>query len=486
MTDTASSSGIRATETWIASEVDWQATGSPYLTGQYEPVRDERDDHDLEVVGELPAGLAGAYLRNGGNPYFSPAGNYHVFDGDGMVHGVHLDGEGGASYSNRWVRSRGLTYEREKGHGVYGGLGEFKMPDAEALEAGGLFKNTANTNIVRHAGHHLALMEGAHPTALDAGLTTLGEYDFGGRLEGAMTAHPKVDPDTGEMLFFGYSPFPPYLRYHVVSAAGELTRSTDIPIDRGVMMHDFATTGGYAVFFDLPAIFDGEAMMAGEPAIRWKPQAGARIGVLPRDGGGEDMVWIDVDPFYVFHFMNAYERNGRILVDGCRASAMPTSFGDDPVPEQGIRPYLWQWEIDPAAGTVTDRQLDDRTGDFPRINDSLNGKPYRFGYQAHTSSWTQGEGVWFDGVIQFDHDTGTSAVCVLGEDMVMGEVAFAPDPAGTEEDDGWLVAFASDLPAGTSEFVVVDTRDVPGGPVARVKLPRRVPFGFHGNWMPAD
>jgi carotenoid cleavage dioxygenase len=182
--------------------------------------------------------------------------------------------------------------------------------------------------------------------------------------------------------------------------------------------------------------------------------------------------------------MNAFERDGRIVVDGCRASAMPTSFGDDPVPEQGVRPYLWQWEIDPAAGTVTDRQLDDRTGDFPRINDAAHGKPYRFGYHAHTSSWDQGEGVWFDGVIQFDHATGGSAEFVLEEGSVMGEVAFAADPTGSAENDGWLVAFASDLARNTSEFLVIDARDVASGPVARVELPRRVPFGFHGNWMP--
>ena len=481
MTDTSSRTG---SDTWTAPQQDWAAIGSPYLVGQYEPVRDEREDRDLRVTGELPAGLAGSYLRNGGNPYFAPPGGYHVFDGDGMIHGVHLDGGGGARYSNRWVRSRGLAHEISRGEAVYGGLGEFRMPDAETIEAGGLLKNTANTNIVRHAGHYLALMEGARPTELSAELETLGEYDFAGRLDGAMTAHPKVDPDTGEMLFFGYSPFPPYLRYHVVSPTGELTHSTDVPIGRGVMIHDFVTTPDYAVFFDLPAIFDGEAMMAGEPAIRWKPEEGARIGVLPRGGDGRDTTWIDVDPFYVFHFMNAFERDGRIVVDGCRASAMPTSFGDDPVPEQGVRPYLWQWEIDPAGGTVTDRQLDDRTGDFPRINDAAHGKPYRFGYHAHTSSWDQGEGVWFDGVIQFDHATGASAEFVLEEGSVMGEVAFAADPTGSAENDGWLVAFASDLVRNTSEFLVIDARDVASGPVARVELPRRVPFGFHGNWMP--
>ncbi|MBU6217206.1 MAG: carotenoid oxygenase family protein, partial [Acidobacteria bacterium] len=97
----------------------------PYLSGQYEPVHDERFEVDLPVTGELPPGLRGSFVRNGPNPYFPPAGRYHVFDGDGMLHGVHLDGEGGVAYRNRWIDSRGLRYERIVGHAVFGGLGEF-------------------------------------------------------------------------------------------------------------------------------------------------------------------------------------------------------------------------------------------------------------------------------------------------------------------------------------------------------------------------
>ena len=459
---------------------------NPYLSGQYEPVHDERHDVALEVEGELPAGLRGAYLRNGPNAYFPPPGRYHVFDGDGMLHGLYLDGDGGAEYRNRWVDSRGLVYERSIGHAVYGGLSEFVMPSQEAMEAGGLYKNTANTNIVRHAGRHLALMEGAHPTEVTADLATLGEYDFDGQLEGAMTAHPKWDPATGEMLMFGYSPFPPYLRYHVVDAAGTLVRSTDVPIGRSVMMHDFVTTSDHVLWFDLPAVFDGEALLTGGTAIRWEPELGARIGIMPRDGEGTNTQWIDVDPCYVFHFLNAYEdgTTGRTVVDGCRSAAMPTAFGDEPMPDAHIRPYLWRWEIDTAAGTVTDHQLDDRPGDFPRINEAYNGLRNRYGSHAHTRSWDQ-DGVIFDGVTQFDLEAGTSATHVYGPNHACGEAVFAPDPDGSAENDGWLVNFVGDLTDRTSEFVVLDARDVAAGPVARVKLPRRVPFGFHGNWLPA-
>ncbi len=469
-----------------AAEVDFAALGEPYLAGQYEPVHDERHDVALPVVGELPAGLRGAYLRNGPNNLFAPPGRYHVFDGDGMLHGMYLDGDGGVEYRNRWIDSRGLCHERSVGHAVYGGLSEFSMPDEAALAAGGLYKNTANTNIVRHAGRHLALMEGAHPTEVTAELATVGEYDFAGALQGAMTAHPRWDPATGEMLIFGYSPFPPYLRYHVVDAGGALVRSTEVPVGRSVMMHDFVTTPRNVLWFDLPAIFDGEALLRGGTAIAWRPDEGARIGVMPRDGEGTDTTWIEVDPFYVFHFLNAFERgDGTIVVDGCRSVAMPTAFGDEPLPDAHVRPYLWRWEIDPAAGTVTDHQLDDRTGDFPRINDSFNGLPNRYGTHAHTRVWDQ-RGVEFDGVIQYDLERGTSATHVYGPTHVCGEAVFAADPAGTAENDGWLLNFVTDLTDRSTEFVVLDARDVEAGPVARVALPRRVPFGFHGNWLPTE
>ncbi|MFM7069231.1 MAG: carotenoid oxygenase family protein [Actinomycetes bacterium] len=464
----------------------WAGVDEPYLIGQYEPIRDERDDADLTVIGELPEGLRGTYLRNGPNSFFPPPGRYHVFDGDGMVHGITFDGSGGAQYRNRWIQSRGLNYEQKVGHAVYGGLSEFALPDADAINEGGIYKNTANTNVIRHGGRVLALMEGGRPTELADDLATLGEYDFGGALQGSMTAHPKWDPATGEMLFFGYSPFPPFLRYHVADAAGNLLRSTEVPIGRSVMMHDFAFTENYVVWFDLPAIFDGDALMTGGgPSIYWDRDAGARIGIMPRDGVGADTSWIDVDPFYVFHFLNAYEADGKVIVDGCRSPEMPTAFGDTPTVGDDVRPCLWRWEIDDRASTVVDRQLDDRPGDFPRINDAVAGRRNRWGTQAHTGDWDVVNGVRFDGVVQFDLDTGASATHVYGPTHSSGEPVFAADPNGTAENDGWILNFVTDLAAGTTEFVVLDARDVAAEPVARVQLPRRVPFGFHGNWLPS-
>ena len=455
---------------------------NPFLTGNYAPIHDELTDVELEVIGEIPRALRGGYLRNGANPAFPPLGRYHIFDGDGMVHAVEL-ADGRARYRNRWIESAALGVERKAGRALYGGLSEFHLPDPEVVAEGGIYKNTANTNIIRHADRYLALMEGAHPTELTRQLDTVGEFTFGGALQGPMTAHPKWDPSSGELVFFGYSPIAPYLRVHVADAGGALVRSEVIELPRCVMMHDFAVTGSSIVIFDLPAVFDLDRMLAGGTSITWEPQHGARIGVLPRDGGNDDVTWIEVDPFYVFHFLNAYDdADGTIVVDGCRSPRLPTAFGDE-VLDEPVQPTLHRWRIDPVAGTVATSQLDDRPGDFPRINDEVATRANRFGYMGDATAW-EGDLVQFTGVVKYDLEAGTSEVHHYGDDCEAGEPVFAPDPDGTAEDDGWLLDYVFDRTTASTELRIVDARAMGSEPVARIRLPRRVPFGFHGNWMP--
>lgn len=460
--------------------LDTDPVVNPYLSGAFEPIHGEVTAADLPIIGELPAGLRGRYLRNGPNPQFDPIARYHVFDGDGMVHGIDL-ADGTASYANRWVESRALLAERAAGRALYGGLSEFILPSPEVMAEGGMMKHTANTNIVEHAGRLLALMEASPPTELAADLSTVGEYDYDGALLGAMTAHPKFDPATGELHFFGYSPFPPFLRYHVADAGGRLVHSADIEIPRAVMMHDFVVTATSVVFFDLPAVFDVSAMMAGGAGVRWEPEHGARIGVMPRFGTNEDVRWTDVDPFYVFHFLNAWDADdGGLVIDGCRATAMPISFGDDPAPAADVQPMLHRWHVG-ADGSVRTEQLDDRNGDFPRINDAYAGTRNRYGYVA---AMDPGPVISVDGVTAWDLDAGTSETYRYGASTVAGEAVFAADPDGSAENDGWLLNIVTDLADSTSRLVVLDARDVTAGPVAEVLLPQRVPFGFHGNFLP--
>jgi len=454
---------------------------NPWLAGQYAPVHDELDVEGLRVSGTLPAGLRGSFLRNGANPAFPPIGRYHIFDGDGMVHGLTFDGEGGASYRNRWVRTPGLLAEQAAGKALFGGLSEFHMPPPEVMASVGPMKNTANTHVVRHAGRILALMEGAKPVELDPRLDTLGEYDFDGRLAGPMTAHPKHDPVTGEMVFFGYGLRPPYLRVHAADADGTLTWSTEVELPGPVMMHDFVVTATKVVLFDLPAVFDMDAMLSGGEGIRWEPDHGARIGVLERGAPGDTVAWIDVDPFWVFHFLNGHDDGEGIVVTGCRAERLNTSFGEHALAEP-VHPHLHRWRIDPVAGVVKDEPLGDDPVDFPRVDDRHETRDAAAGYMGFTRMWDEVEAE-FCGVVRHDLRTDTSIRASYGADATSGEPVFAPDVDADDGESGYVLNWVHDRAADESSVVVLDGATL--DEVARVHLPRRVPSGFHGSFLPA-
>jgi carotenoid cleavage dioxygenase len=454
---------------------------SQFLSGEFAPVFDELDAHDLAVTGAIPPQLSGVYMRNGANPQFAPLGRYHWFDGDGMIHAVYLD-EGRARYKNRWVRTPGLLHERAADHALFGGILNFRFPPAELIEECGIFKNAANTNIVTHASKYLALWEGGFPSELTRELDTKGLWDFDGKLVGAMTAHPKWCPETGELMFFGYDPVagPPFLRYHVADASGALTHSAEIDLPRGVMMHDFLTTRHHSLFFDMPAIIDVTGL------DMWQPQHGARIGVVPRHGGNGDVRWFEIEPCYVFHFLNAWEDGNIITAYGCRMPSVDLDFegrSDDIGGLAAVKGVgLAKWTIDLAAGTCTEELVHDLRSDFPRLHDDLLGLPHRWGYASATLDGPMTIG--FNGIVRYDLATGADLTYAFGEGTVIGEAVFAADPDGNDEQDGWLMVYATDKATGTTDFCIIDARDMAAGPVARVHLPRRVPAGFHGNWMP--
>jgi carotenoid cleavage dioxygenase-like enzyme len=456
-----------------------------FLEGVYAPVFDEVDADELSITGTLPPELQGVYLRNGANPQFPPLGRYHWFDGDGMVHAVELHG-GRAHYRNRWVETPGLLHERRAGRALFGGILNVQFPPEELLAECGVFKNAANTNIVRHADRYLALWEGGPATEIRRDLSTVGPFTFGGRLEGAMTAHPKWCPDTGELIFFGYDPVagPPFLRYHVADAAGNLVHSAPITLPRGVMMHDFLTTRHHSLIFDLPAVLSATI----EGGDMWQPRYGARIGVLPRHGTDADVMWFEIEPCFVFHFLNAWEHDGVITAYGCRMPSIALDFENrtDEMPSGRITPGvgLTRWTIDLDAGTCTEAMVHDLRSDFPRLHDERLGLPHRFGYASATLDGPPS--LAFNGIIRYDLDTGSDMTYAFGEGTTIGEAVFAPDPTRSGETDGWLLVYATELATATTDLCVIDAGDLASGPVARVHLPCRVPAGFHGNWLPDE
>ncbi|MBW2282377.1 MAG: carotenoid oxygenase family protein [Deltaproteobacteria bacterium] len=433
-----------------------------HLKGNFAPVFDERTELDLQVTGAIPPQLEGRFFRNGANPQsgWSP----HWFLGNGMLHGVELRGGRATWYRNRYVRTP-LLDDPE---------GARISPEGEIDHT----RSCANTHVIRHAGRILALEEGSFPFEVDENLETVGVHDFGGKLHSAMTAHPRTCPETGELLFFGYSALPPYLVYHRVAADGTLVQSEEIEVKGPTMMHDWNITRNHVVFMDLPMVFDLSLLASGMP-IRWDDDYGARLGVMPRNGTNDDVEWYEIDPCYVFHPMNSYEDGDRIVLDVARFAKLSMSLADD----GGAPAVLHRWIIDRAAGKVIEQPLDDRPGEFPRVHDRVIGLKHRFGYMAGVGSDLSALGT---SLRKYDVERDSSWTHELGAGCQAGEPVFAPNPGAAAEDEGWILTFVYDPATDKSDLVIIDAQEFDKPPVARIHLPTRVPFGFHGSWLPDD
>lgn len=454
-----------------------------FLKGLFEPVRAELEAGDLPVEGRIPEALSGVYMRNGFNQQFPPLGNYHLFDGDGMIHAVYLDG-GRASYRNRWILTEGLLEERRRERALYYGLAELRFPDPDLVTSTGPFKNTANTHIVRHAGRYLALWEGGMPTEVTRDLATVGLSDLGSDYLGPFTAHPKLDPDTGEMLAFGYQPFPPHVRYLVVDASGVLTTVEDVGIERPVMMHDFAVTSEHVLVFDAPAIFDIPGALAGTaPVLDWRPDEVCRVGIFQRSEGPKSIRWFEIEPSFVFHHMNAWTDGDVVTADCSRFPDLPLRFHPEDSLLEVDPAEMHRYTFDLGTGTVGLEKLAEGPSDFCRVDDRRAGKRTRYGYWGTILDPDRSFAV-FDAIVKYDDSTGSVTRFRLKPTEWTGEPVFAPDPDGAAEDDGWILSYVSDIAQGTSHLHILDARDIAAGPVARVALPGRVPFGAHGSWLP--
>jgi carotenoid cleavage dioxygenase-like enzyme len=461
------------------------AAHDPHLSGLFEPVIDEIDAGDLEVVGELPSEMDGMYLRNGPNPRFTPLGSY-VFplEGDGMVHGLWVSG-GKARYANRFVHTPMLDAEIAAGRALWGGLMTGYTPSAEEVgpALAGAMKDLPDINVVRHGGKLLALAESAPPYALTPELATRGRETFGGSLPAGICAHPKVDPRTGEMVVFCYGLEAPYLTWSVLGPDGRARRTpTAVPdVDVPVMIHDMALTERFVVLVLGPMYFDVAAAMRGGSLLSWRPDDGTRIALIPRDGG--PVRWAHTDAFWSWHSANAYDRDdGAVVLDYVEWSR-PGGLSPDTGPVVG---GLSRAVIDPERGAITRDFLTDPHGmEFPRVDDRRLGQRHDVVALGTKTGHHELTGAEFDAVLWVDTAAGRSVTWDAG-DLSVGEPCFVPRPGDDDATHGWWVTFATDRTDRSSWFVVFPGADPGSGPVARVRIPVRVPLGLHGAWLPTQ
>ena len=460
----------------------------PYLNGAWTPLYEELTAHDLEVLeGAVPHDLDGIYLRNTENQIHQPLGRYHPFDGDGMIHQMDFR-RGKVSYRNRFVRTRCMAAEQEVGGSLWGGLMD---PPGTSLRPGfgahGSIKDSSSTDITVHAGVALSTFYQCgeayclDPETLDQlGVASWATID-------GVSAHPKVDPNTDELMFFNYSKHAPYMHYGVVDRRGQLATYIPIALPGPRLPHDMAITRHHSILNDLPAFWDRDLLKSNVHAVRMHDLP-ARFAIVPRHGRADEVRWFEAAPTYVLHFLNAYELGDEIVMDGYfQENPTPRPSKEAParyahmmsfLDEHSFRSRLHRWRFDLRTGATREEPLDDRILEFGMINRQYTGAQNRYVYSSKAKpGW-----FLFVGFVKHDLETGQSWELELGPNQYASEAPFAPRVNAKDEDDGYLVSFVTNEDAGTSECIVIDAKRFADGPVCRIALPHKICSGTHAHW----
>lgn len=465
----------------------------PYRNGAWTPNYDEYDADDMTVIGEIPEDIDGIYVRNTENPVHDSIGKYHPFDGDGMLHMMQLKG-GKASYKNRFVRTQGFQAEQEAGGPLWIGFtGNPNSSTRHGWGAHGHVKDSSSTDICVHAGNLLSTFwqcgDGYRLSPQD--LETLGiegwvPYD-------GISAHPKVDLQTGELMFFNYSTHAPYMHYGVAGADNTLKHYTPIDIPAPRLPHDMAISPNYSVLNDFPLYWPQQMLEQNFYVPHYDTSLPSRFGVIPRFGSNDDVRWFETDTTYVLHFTNCYEEGDEVVMDGYfQKNPWPEPLPSMPdkykllgagIDLHSLQPHLHRWRFNFETGEATEARLCDREFvEFGTINPLYSGKKHRYVYSA------LGEKGWFlfKGLVKHDLDRQTTTEYQFGPGRFGSEAPFIPRKGGTAEDDGYLVSFITDMEQDRSECVILDANNIEDGPICQIILPHRICSGTHAVWAEAE
>lgn len=460
----------------------------PYLNDAWTPNYEEFNATDMDVIGEIPTDIDGVYIRNTENQVHQPIGRYHPFEGDGMIHMMHLE-NGRAEYRNRFVRTKAFMAEKESGHALWAGLMEHPRrslrPGWGAHEH---LKDASSTDVIVHAGQLLSTFyQCGDGYRLDP--YTLEQFGTESwvPLDG-ISAHTSLVESTGELIFFNYSKHAPYFHYGVVGADNRLKHYTPIEYPGPRLPHDIAFTENFTIVNDFPLFWDPELLKKDVHATRFYRDIPSRFGIIPRMGGADSIKWFEADPTYVLHFINAWEEGDEVVLDGYfQESPVPGRYPEAPAEYERmmafldmylLKPRMHRWRFNMKTGQTSEEHLDDKCLEFGTINHRYGGIKHRYSYSAIPA---RGKFL-FTGVCKTDHESDRSWSLDLGPQRFGSEPGFAPRIGATSEDDGYVVTIVTDLIEDRSECVLIDASDFEAGPVCRIILPHRISSGTHSTW----
>lgn len=473
-------------------DINFDTDGNPLLEGGYAPISEEIVASGLEIIGDVPKDIAGAYVRNGPNQRFEPYGRYHIFDGDGMLHAMRFD-DGEVTYRNRFIVTEGFQAEGEAGKSVWPGL--MDPPDRSLPKAWGShhwLKDVSNTDVVPFNGKLLTMFyQCGVPYLVDATtLETTGKLDVDTLNMRQVSAHSRTDLDTGEFIFFDYDVTPPFMTYGVLNPDGSLRHYAEIDLPGPRLPHDMAITTNYSILMDLPLFWDPKLLERDIHKVTFYPDIPSRFAVVPRYGSNEDVKWFEADPCYIYHVINAWEEGDEIILDVCRMRT------PEPSPERlvggkfasliawgSMDAQYWRYRFNMKTGETSESAIDDQFIEFPTINQHYQGKKTSRSYHVHIP---QGEPLRMGGLIAYDTDSAERQEYLYDKNVFASEPVFAPRTNATSDTDGYVMTFVEDMNQdGRTELHIFDPLDIASGPATRIKIPHRMPMGFHACWAPA-
>jgi len=477
---------------------------TPSFTGFNTPSRIEADIADLDVAGRIPPELNGAFFRVQPDPQFPPRlGDDISFNGDGMITRFRFH-DGRCDFRQRWARTDKWKKEHAAGQGLFGA---YRNPLTDSPEVAGAIRGTANTNAYLFGGKLWALKEDSPALVMDpATLETIGYTRFGGKMTGqTFTAHPKRDPETGNMIAFGYAASglcSDDCTYYEVSPSGTLLREVWFKAPYYCMMHDFAITKDYALFHIVPSIGNWDRLRAGLPHFGFDTTLPVYLGVLPRSTAAQSagVRWFKRDNCFASHVMNAFQEGSKIHFDTPEARNNMFPFFPDvhgaPFNTAEAMSHLTRWTVDLNSETDAFESitpLTDTAAEFPRIDERFTGLPYRYGWMLEMDVKRPVElkggsagGFLMNCLFLKDHQTGAEQHWWCGPVSSLQEPCFIPRSDGAPEGDGWIVQVCNRLDEHRSDLLLFDALEIAKGPIATIQIPIRLRFGLHGNWADAE
>jgi carotenoid cleavage dioxygenase len=465
--------------------------------GFMEPARFEADIADCEVEGEIPSGIDGAFFRVHPDPQFpAKMGEDIWFNGDGMVSQFRFH-NGRVDFKHRWVKTDKWKLEHDAGKALFA---HYRNPIDDDASVKGRYRGTANTNVMAHGGKLFALKEDSPPVAMDPEtLETIGYWDFGGQMKSpTFTAHPKIDPHTGNMVAFGYAAKGLLTRdvaFYEIDKSGNVVHETWFEAPYYCMMHDWGVTQDYAVFHIVPSISTPERLERRMPHFGFDTTLPVYIGVLPRRGDGKDIRWFKGPNLFASHVMNAFNDGPKIYFDTPVAKNNMFPFFPDvhgkPFNPMEAQSRLTRWSMDMESNDDSFQQerLIELVGEFPRIDDRYATQAYRHGYLLVSDPEKPAEfgraGLFMNTLAHVDLATGKQQTWWCGPVSSLQEPCFIPKSKDAAEGEGYLVALANRLKEVRSDLLVFEAQRLDEGPIATVRLPLRLRPGLHGNWHTA-